>query len=61
MGMKLRRKFAVPVVYVEWVDSCSDVGWTSPDNQQRPMGIRSVGLLVRETKEEIAQQVGPVP
>ena len=51
--MKLSKKFVMPVVYVEWVDSCSTGGWNYTGKGDRPANIRSVGILVRETKKSI--------
>jgi len=50
--MKARR-FAV---YVEWLDSCGDRGWSAPDEKEdaRQMKIVSIGLLVYETATVLA-------
>lgn len=39
-------------VYVEWEDSCSDVGWRGPDKDFTSL-IRSVGLLLERTEKTV--------
>lgn len=42
-------------VYVEWADATGRAGWMDTETQEHydfsPMIIRSIGILVRETKE----------
>lgn len=41
------------LMYVEWVDAVADVGWDYEVEQTKVSLIKSVGWLVRETKDEI--------
>jgi len=40
-------------MYVEWVDAVADVGWNYEVEETKISLIKSVGWLVRETKDEI--------
>jgi len=41
------------LMYVEWVDAVADVGWNYEVEETKISLIKSVGWLVRETKDEI--------
>lgn len=41
------------LMYVEWVDAVADVGWDDEPEKTSISIIKSVGWLVKDTKEEI--------
>lgn len=41
------------LMYVEWVDAVADVGWDYEVEATKISLVKSVGWLVRETKDEI--------
>ena len=41
------------LMYVEWVDAVADVGWNYEVEDTKISLIKSVGWLVRDTKDEI--------
>lgn len=46
-------KWNLEVVRIEWVDSCSDFGWKTPDANTHESHIVSVGILVGQDKDKI--------
>ena len=40
------------IVYIEWEDASSSLGWQHPDKDETCM-IRSCGLLVNQTKKSV--------
>ena len=46
-------------IYIEWVDSCSTHTWMYPEDYDgKPISIRSLGLLMKETKTAITISSG---
>lgn len=50
-----RRQIALPspLVYVEWADSCSTMGWHPVPAGRETSHIVSVGLLVQEDEQQV--------
>ena len=44
------------IIYCEWKDACAYSGWDSEENYNLCL-IKSVGFLVKETKEKIVLAV----
>ena len=42
----------LPVVYLEWLDSCTNYGWRNPEEGHLSK-IRSIGFLVKEDKHSL--------
>lgn len=47
-------------VMIEWADACGEPGWHDMDEVQAStaMGVRSVGYLVAETKDDVVLASG---